>query len=316
MKSTRFITPLFGGSILFLALFTYRPAFCRPPETTSATQQLSIRDGFFTTDDGIRIHYLCAGRMTAKAPIVFIPGWRLTASLWQEQLQVFSVDRLVIAIDSRSQGDSSVALFGNTPERRARDLHELMARRQISRFVVVGWSQGVQDVAAYVQEYGTASLAAIAFVDSPVSHGAQEIVDHKESSQAALSRLEGYELDPAEYAAGMVRSIFRKPHSESFIQHVISQAEKTPPSIAVAMLATDLFGKDRRPALKEIDCPTLVIASASSPLLETEKEMAESIPGARWFVVPGAGHALFVDDPEVFDDHLALLLKAADRLSS
>lgn len=57
------------------------------------------------------------------------------------------------------------------------------------------------------------------------------------------------------------------------------------------------------------DRPTLVIASVESPLLEVQKEMAETISGARWVVVPDTGHALFIDAPERFDDELAQLLK-------
>ena len=176
--------------------------------------------------------------------------------------------------------------------------------------MIVGWSQGVQDVAAFIQEYGTASLSAIVLVDSPVSYGPNEIQAHEVFSLAVLSRLEEYDEHPAEYTAGMVRSIFGKPHPESLIQHTIAEAGKTPPSIAVAMLAADIFGTDRRPALKKIDCPTLVIASSDSPLLQAQKEMAESIPGARWFVVQGAGHALFVDEPQVFDTQLRSLLRS------
>ena len=69
----------------------------------------------------------------------------------------------------------------------------------------------------------------------------------------------------------------------------------------------------RFPALKEIDRPTLVIASSASPLLDAQKQMAESIRGARWFVVPGAGRALFVDDSQTFDEQLSLLLRSADQ---
>jgi len=67
---------------------------------------------------------------------------------------------------------------------------------------------------------------------------------------------------------------------------------------------------DRRPALKKIDRPTLVIASAESPLLDVQKEMAEAIPGARWVTVQDAGHALFIDQPEKFDAELTQLLQA------
>lgn len=89
--------------------------------------QALIRDGSFTTSDAAQIHYLHAGQQTSHPSLILIPGWTLTASLWKEQLQSFSRSRLVIAVDSRSQGQSSRMETGNTPERRARDLHELTA---------------------------------------------------------------------------------------------------------------------------------------------------------------------------------------------
>jgi non-heme chloroperoxidase len=270
-----------------------------------------IRDGFVTMSDGARIHFLAAGQMTSLPALVFIPGWTLTASLWDQQLRTFSTARLVVAVDSRSQGESSMTTSGNTPERRAIDLQELVTSLHISRFVIVGWSQGAQDVAAYIQRFGTCSLAGIVFVDSPVSYGAAEVDVHREFSKVILSRLASYDSHPREYREAVVRSIFRKPHPDLDMQHVIDESGKTPPSIGMAMLVMDIFGMDRRPALKKIDRPTLVIASAESPLLDVQKEMAEAIPGARWVVLQDAGHALFVDQPEGFNAELTQLLQLA-----
>ena len=107
----------------------------------------------------------------------------------------------------------------------------------------------------------------------------------------------------------MVRSILRKPYPDLDIQHEVDESMKTPPSIGMAMWVADIFGVDRPPALKKIDRPTLVIASGEYPLLEVQKEMADTIPGARWVVVSGAGHALFIDEPEKLDDELTQLLR-------
>jgi non-heme chloroperoxidase len=284
-----------------------------PPATARAQDVLSGpgHDGYFTTDDGARIHYLQTGAGSAPA-LVLIPGWTLTASLWNEQLQRFSNGRRVIAIDSRSQGASSVMLTGNTPERRAQDLHALMTSLHIDRFVIVGWSQGAQDVAAYVQQFGTGSLAGIALVDSPVSAGTDELDIRKAFSKAILSGLSVYASQPADYSAGMVRSIFKRPHPAAMIDAVIARAQRTPPAIGTAMLVSDIFGMDRRPALQKIDRPTWVIASAASPLLDAQKAMAAGIRGAHWVVVPDVGHAVFVDDPQAFDRALGDLLAASE----
>jgi non-heme chloroperoxidase len=293
-----------------LAVCVWTAPLCMAQEQVAPAADTG-RDGSFTTDDGARIHYLHAGSGNAPA-LVLIPGWTLTASLWSEQLQRFSKDRQVIAIDSRSQGASSIMPTGNTPERRAQDLHELVASLHIDRFVIVGWSQGAQDVAAYVQQFGTDSLAGIAFVDSPVSAGTNEVDIRKAFSKAILSGLSAYATQPAAYSAGMVRSIFKQPHPAAQIDAVIEQAQHTPPAVGTAMLVSDIFGADRRPALQKIDRPAWVIASANSPLLDAQKEMATDIRGAHLVVVPNVGHAVFVDDPASFDKALGELLAASE----
>jgi non-heme chloroperoxidase len=282
------------------------------PGTRTCDAAATINDGYFTTDDGARIHYLQAGQNHDAPALVLIPGWTLTASLWHEQLQRFSPQRRVIAVDSRSQGASSIMLTGNTPERRAQDLHELLASLHIDRYVLVGWSQGAQDVAAYVQQFGTGSLAGVVFVDSPVSAGTSELDIRKDFSKAILSGLSRYMAQPADYSAGMVRSIFLHPPAD--IDTVIAQARRTPSGVGAAMLVSDIFGADRRPALQKIDRPALVIASAASPLLDAQKEMAAAIHDAHFIMLPETHHAVFVDQPKAFDGALEQLLRAADSV--
>ncbi|WP_233843378.1 alpha/beta hydrolase [Dyella sp. 2HG41-7] len=291
-----------------LAALILIPLMAGVSASKADTTVSAINDGYFTTDDGARIHYLRAGDSHTAPALVLIPGWTLTATLWREQLQRFSNDRSVIAVDSRSQGASSIMLTGNTPERRAQDLHELLASLHVEHCVLVGWSQGAQDVAAYVQQYGTGSLDGVAFVDSPVSAGTNEVDIRKEFTKAILSGLSRYASQPADYSAGMVRSIFKRPHPAADIDAVIAQAQRTPPAVGAAMLVSDIFGADRRPALKKIDRPTLVIASANSPLLDAQKAMASDIQGSRFVEVANVGHAVFVDDPQTFDTALAQLL--------
>lgn len=267
-----------------------------------------VRDTTVTLSDGTRIHLLEAGQPSAEPAIVFIPGWTLPAFLWKEQMRLFSSDRLVIAIDPRSQGDSTKTETGNTPEQRARDLREILLNRRITSVVLVGWSQGANDVAAYVMQFGTDSIAQLAFVDSPIAAGPAEIEVNKEWSQGFLSRLPAYVNSSAEYSARMVRSMFKKPHPELDIEAAIAHARKTPPTIGLTMLIMDIFGVDRRPALAKIDRPTLVIGSAESSLAEAQTKMADAIPGAELLLLKGVGHAVFVDEPEIFAQALERLL--------
>src|SRR5512142_1404486 len=84
----------------------------------AAVAQSAPKSAFFTTSDGVRLHYLDAGKGPA---IVFIPGWTMAAEIWEKQIAHFATKYRVIAVDPRSQGDSDKAAEGNYPERRARD---------------------------------------------------------------------------------------------------------------------------------------------------------------------------------------------------
>jgi len=269
-----------------------------------------IREADVATSSGIRIHYLESGRGNSSRALVLIPGWRLPAFLWKEQLTRFSSTIRVIALDPRSQGASTKTSEGDTPEGRARDLHDVLASLRVSRAVLVGWSQGAQDVAAYLQQFGTVSVAAVVLVDSPVSAGPEEIELHKTFSKVILSGISTYASQPEQYSEGMVRSLFKKPHSELDIARIVKSTLQTPVDTGIAMLVADIFGADRRAALAKLDKPALVIGSSESPLIDVQKEMAAMIPGARFVVVPEAGHAIFIDAPQRFDEELGSFLQS------
>ena len=269
-----------------------------------------IKEGFATTSAGVRIHYLQSGDASSSRALVLIPGWRLPAYLWNEQLATFAQTSRVVAIDPRSQGESSKATDGNTPESRARDLHEVLAQLKIPKSVLVGWSQGAQDVSAYLQQFGTDSIAGIVLVDSPVSYGPSEVEVHKEFSKAILSNVSIYANHPQEFSEGMVQSLFKKPHPDLDLPKIVQSTLQTPTNTGIAMLISDIFGADRRPPLAKLDRPALVIASGSSPLLDVQKEMAASIPGAKLVVIDRTAHAVFVDDPATFDAALQSFLES------
>lgn len=176
-------------------------SFPSPSLLSQTTGRESILEAQTSTRSGVRIHYLESGNHASSSALVLIPGWRLPAYLWNEQLETFRHTTRVIAIDPRSQGPSTKTTEGNTPETRAKDLHEILANLSVSHAVLVGWSQGAQDVASYIQQFGMESLAGVIFVDSPVSIGSAEIERHKEFSKVILASLSNYANDPEAFSA-------------------------------------------------------------------------------------------------------------------
>ena len=252
--------------------------------------------------NGVSLRVIEAGKAEAQPVLVFIPGWSTGADIWHHQIDAFAKTHRIIAFDPRSQGESTKATSGNTPETRAQDLQALLQRLGVRHPVLIGWSQGVQDIAAYVEQYGTKDLAGIVLVDAAVSDGADGMAARPQETAAQFKMFAVYQAHQREYLAGMMRAIISKPPSDEVIEQLVSTGMKTPPDIGVAMLIADMFGVNRTPALKKIDCPALIIASAKSGELARQQAAANQIPHARFEKVDDAAHAVFVDQPDRFDE--------------
>src|SRR6266550_9512621 len=207
----------------------------------------------------VSLRVIEAGTPDAEPVLVFIPGWSTGADIWRHQIETFAKTHRVIAFDPRSQGESTKTSSGNTPEIRAQDLHAFLERLGVRRPVLIGWSQGVQDVAAYVERYGSNDLAGIVLVDAAVSDGADGIVARPQETAAQFRMFAVYQAHQKEYLGGIMRAIISKPGGDDAIARLVETGMKTPADIGVAMLIADMFGVNRTPALKKIDCPTLII---------------------------------------------------------
>ena len=76
--------------------------------TTGLAQANPIHHRYFTSSDGVRLHYLEAGK--GERTLVFIPGWVMPAAVFEQQLLALSNQFRVLAFDPRSQGLSALTL--------------------------------------------------------------------------------------------------------------------------------------------------------------------------------------------------------------
>jgi non-heme chloroperoxidase len=269
------------------------------------------RDVAVASNPAVQIHLIDAGGPSGKSSLLLIPGWCMTATIWREQTRVFAAERRVVALDPRSQGKSTKTAEGDTPEQRARDLHAVIEQLKLAPLVIVAWSQGVQDVAAYVQQFGTGGVKGIVLVDAVPAAGAAAIATAPADAVRLFGRLDAYTQDPLGYTRGFVRAIIQRSLTESEFGQLVAAAMKTPTAIGTAMLVADLYGADRTAAVSRFDRPTLVIAAAQSPELAAQQALAAALPAGRIEVIEHSGHAVFVDQPERFD---ALLRQFLQRL--
>ncbi len=259
----------------------------------------SVKSDFFKTSDGVRIHYLESG---SGRPVVFIPGWTMPAWIWQKQIEEFSKNYQVIAVDPRSQGQSDKPTYGHLPETRARDYKELVDHLALKQPVLVGWSMACGEMIKYVELFGTSNVAGLVIVDGFVS-------DKPSNLFAPLSGFMNLlQQDREKQADGFVRQMFKKPQSEDYFKRLIEASTQVPADTAVVLIYNMLAVTDYSAGLAKIDRPFLF---AYQPETQPAADFLKSKLGDKVQLerFDGDGHALFVDDPEKFNHVLVDFLQ-------
>lgn len=289
--------PTAGARTWALALTLWLGCTLWVPQPARSEQVASDRLVAVSAD--IKLRVIEAGPADAQA-VLLIPGWCFTADIWRKQIAALSERYHVVAFDPRSQGGSSMLDHSNSPDHRAVDIANLIKTLRLQKPVLVGWSQGVQDVAAYALAFGTADVAGLVLVDATVSAGAAG-VDIREV-RASLGRMPFYAANPREYLEAMMPYIFSQPLSPGELGTIVGNAMRTPSSVGVANLVLDFMGKDYRPAFRRIEVPTLLVVAGTAE--DRHEQLQQAIPLVSNAVVEGAGHAVFYDQPARFNELL------------
>ena len=119
---------------------------------------------FLKTTDGAHIYYEEYGTGHEQA-ILMVPGFLCTTKFFRRNAQVLSQEYHVILMDPRGQGLSSKTLSGNTVERNARDIGELIGHLGLKKLVLLGWSVGSSVSLEYAVEMDPGRLAGLILVD-------------------------------------------------------------------------------------------------------------------------------------------------------
>ncbi|MFZ0883404.1 MAG: alpha/beta hydrolase, partial [Candidatus Acidiferrales bacterium] len=227
-----------------------------------------IKSGFVTTSDGVRIHYIEAGRsaitpsgqignpmpstaviekgdigvsLEHKYPsILFVPGWTMPGWIWQKQIDYFSRDYRVVAMDPRSQGDSTQTSDGLYPAVRARDIKAVVDQLDLAPVLIVSWSMAVVETLAYVDQFGTGDFAGLVLVDNDAGGRGPSDADQD------FGLLKGILEDRQKSVEGFIRTLnFHKPQPEDYLQKLIQASLRVPTNTAVTLLV-GLFVSDYR----------------------------------------------------------------------
>ena len=220
-------------------------------------------------------------------PIVFVHAFPLDRRMWRHQARAFSRTHRVIAIDARGFGESGPAPEVMTMEDYAADIAAVLDELGIGGPVTLcGASMGGYVAFAFYRAYRE-RLARLILCDTKAAADSEEKRKEREAT-ARRALAEGTEF----LIEGMIPKIVAARADSGVIAEMEKMVRTASPGGVAAALRGMAEREDSTELLSRIEVPTLVICGEEDQISPPEemREMAAAIPGARFEIVPGAGH--------------------------
>jgi 2-succinyl-6-hydroxy-2,4-cyclohexadiene-1-carboxylate synthase len=188
-------------------------------------------------------------------------------------------------------------------ERTADDLAAIVRRLGAERVDVVGYSMGARIAlrltVAHPEAVGRLVLEApSAGIADPAARVARAAAD---AERARFVITEGIEAFAARWEAEPILAGEAALPAEARARQAAIRRSHAPMGLAASLVyAGQGVMQPLHDRLVAVTAPTLVVAGADDPARGRAEEVAAAIPGARLVLVPGAGHAPHLEQPDRF----------------
>jgi len=236
--------------------------------------------------DGVEIFYEVHGQGT---PVLLSHGYSATSQMWAGQVAALSKDHQLITWDMRGHGQSDYPADQGAYSEAATvaDMAAILDAVGAKQAVIGGLSLGGYMTLAFHLAHPDRCLALLIIDTGP---GYRKDEPREGWNANALRTATRYETEGL--AALGTRSAETRVAAHRNAEGLAKAAR--------GMLAQ----KDARviDSLPHIAVPSIVIVGANdTPFLAASDYMAAKIPGAKKAVIPNAGHAANIDQPEAFN---------------
>lgn len=260
------------------------------------------------------------------APLLFVHGFGHNAHLWDILIPDLERAYRVLALDNRGHGDSdSDPGYRYNSAAIARDVEAAVDHLQLEKIALVGHSQGGHACLRFAGRHPkrTSSLVLVdAGPDIPAAGSGTQpeslrlLAPGYESIAAYEAILEEiYPLLDIEARASLAEHSLRACGDGHFVPKLDARflrRESIRSAHTRVKFDREAWVKKENARiwhyLEQISCPTLVLHGEHSPLLAdatVHRMVDEVLADARAVAIPGAGHALMLDNPVAF--RMALL---------
>jgi pimeloyl-ACP methyl ester carboxylesterase len=272
--------------------------------------------------DGIRVAYVDSGTPSGEPPIVFIHGLSSYLGYWEYQIPEFAKGRRVLALDLPGFGQSARPDAPYTPPWYADLVVSWLDEVGVTRADVVGHSMGGQIALTIAlqrpERVRRLVLSAPAGIET-FRPGAQAWMKEYWTESRAL------EASESELRATFENAVFN--HKDDGVERLLRERvllRQTPAfrgtSVAVSRCIAGMLDHPVADRLGEIRAPTLLVYGTDDRMIpnpvfnggstrSVAQKGRDAIAGSRLVLIPGAGHTVHHDAPDIFNDAVSKFLR-------
>jgi pimeloyl-ACP methyl ester carboxylesterase len=238
--------------------------------------------------------------------VLLLHAFPLDHTMWEPQIAALSNRFRVIVPDIRGFGTAGPA----SPwaiEDACDDIATLLSKMNVSDCTVAGLSMGGYIAIPFYAKYSE-RVRQLVLADTR-ARADNETEKAGRSEMIAALQSGGIAILPDR----MLPRLLQPNPTPAVVGKVRSIIERTDPAAAAYALMAMRDRPDASTVLHRISCPTLVIAGEYDAVTRVEecRAMAETIKGARYVQIPGAGHLSNLENPEAFNRALLEFLVRA-----
>ena len=249
--------------------------------------------------DSIRIAYEVHGE--GSTALVFVHGWSCDRSYWKDQIEAFSQQFKVVAIDLAGHGESGLGRKDWTIESFGSDVASVVTKLELNHVILIGHSMGgdvIAEAARQLQNRVTGLIMVDVYKKLGPGRAPAEV-------EAFVSRLRSNFADSTKM---LVRSMFVAGSDSVLVDRVAADMSSAPPEVALSALQHAFSYSRQMPyTLEQLKLPVIAINPDNSPTdIESMKRY-----GVEVMIMQGIGHFLMMEDPERFN---GILKTAIEKL--
>jgi pimeloyl-ACP methyl ester carboxylesterase len=236
---------------------------------------------------------------------------------WEPQVRYFARRYRVIAYNHRGYPPSSVpkAAGDYSQEHLVEDLHQLLKHLGLGPVHLAGCSMGGNMARDFALAHPELTRSLIMVGAGAGSVNRDEFLSAQAATAAALDR-EGIGALQRSLETTPARAAFRQKDPRGFAEFLRYVGEHD--AQASAHLAREVMSKrktvfDVETGLRALRVPTLImVGDQDTPCVEPSLAMRNFIPHAGLDVFPACGHTVNIEEPGLFNLHVAEFLAAVE----